>query len=462
MDFAGGERTAMEEIVSENMPDRDKEFVLNQARELGVRFIRLWFTDILGFLKSFAITIEELETALFEGHLFDGSSIEGFTRIEESDMFAHPDPTTFCVLPWRPKKGGAVARMFCDISMADETPYEGDPRYVLRRALQAAAQKGYTFYVGTEFEHYYFESSELPLKVLDTGGYFDLTPLDVASDLRRDTVLNLEEMGIGVEFSHHEVGPSQHEIDLRYDDALTMADNAMTYRLVVKEVAMRNGVYATFMPRPLEDKNGNGMHTHLSLFQGTENAFYDKSKDHGLSDTCHSFIAGLLRHIPEITLVLNQWANSYKRLVPGIEAPLYISWAHKNRSDLIRIPTIRKGRPSDTRIELRSPDPACNPYLAFACMLAAGMKGIEEGYPPVPPVDENVFELSAAEREARGIGILPADLNEAIKEAENSELLRDVFGEALMEKFISNKKMDWERYRAHVSNFELTTYLPIL
>lgn len=446
--------------MSEGLQDRDREYVLNQARELGVRFIRLWFTDILGFLKSFAITTEELETSLFEGHIFDGSSIEGFTRIEESDTFAHPDPTTFCVLPWRPQKGGAVARMFCDIRLADGSPYDGDPRYVLSRALKAVARKGYTFYVGTEFEHYYFESSELPLKTLDRGGYFDLTPLDVASDLRRDTVLNLEAMGIGVEYSHHEVGPSQHEIDLRYGDALTMADNAMTYRLVVKEVAMRNGVYATFMPRPLPDENGNGMHTHLSLFRGSDNAFHDETKPDGLSDTCQSFIAGLLRHTPEITLVLNQWANSYKRLVPGVEAPLYISWAHKNRSDLIRIPTIR--RPSDTRIELRSPDPALNPYLAFACMLAAGMKGIEEGYPPVPPVDENVFELSDEERAERGIASLPADLNEAIKAAEGSELLREVFGESLFDKFMSNKKMEWERYRAHVSDFELKSYLPIL
>jgi len=448
--------------LSETYEDRDREYVLNQARELGVRFIRMWFTDILGFLKSFAITIEELETSLYEGHIFDGSSIEGFTRIEESDMFAHPDPTTFCVLPWRPKQGGAVARMFCNIRQADGTAYGCDPRYVLRHALEAAAKKGYTFYVGAEFEHYYFESSELPLKPLDKGGYFDLTPLDVASDLRRDTVLNLEEMGIGVEFSHHEVGPSQHEIDLRYGDALTMADNAMTHRLVVKEVAMRNGVYATFMPRPLGDSNGNGMHTHMSLFRGEDNAFYDKSKADGLSDTCLSFIAGLLRHTPEMTIVLNQWANSYKRLVPGLEAPIYVSWAHKNRSDLIRIPTTRSGGQSDTRVELRSPDPACTPYLTFACMLAAGLKGVEENYPPVPPVDENVLKMSAVDRAARGIGTLPADLNEAIKAAENSELLRDVFGEELHRKFLSNKKMEWERYRAHVSDFELTSYLPIL
>jgi len=352
--------------------------------------------------------------------------------------------------------------MFCNITLPDGSPYPGDPRHVLRRALEAAAAQGYTFYVGVEFEHYYFQSAEPPLKKLDRGTYFDLTPLDVASDMRRDTVLTLEAMGIGVEYSHHEVGPSQHEIDLRYGDALAMADNAMTYRLVVKEVALRHGVYATFMPKPLPDTNGSGMHTHLSLFQGAENVFHDSAKPDGLSAECLAFIAGLLRHTPEITLVLNQWVNSYKRLVPGFEAPVYLSWAHKNRSDLIRIPTNRKGRPSDTRVELRSPDPACNPYLAFACMLAAGIEGIERGYPPLPPVEENVFELSPAERERRGIGRLPGDLNEAIKLAEGSALLRRVFGDTLFEKFLQNKKLEWERYRSHVTDYELASYLPIL
>ncbi len=441
---------------------RDKEFVLNQARDLDVRFIRMWFTDILGFLKSFAITTEDLEVALFEGHLFDGSAIEGFARNEESDMFALPDPATFCVLPWRPKDGSVVARMFCDINRPDDSPYPADPRYVLRRALEKAAAKGFTFYVGSEFEHYYFRSSEQPLEKLDRGGYFDLTPLDVASDLRRDTVLTLEGMGIGVEYSHHEVGPSQHEIDLRYDDALAMADNAMTYRLVVKEVAMRHGVFATFMPKPLADSNGNGMHLHLSLFEGERNVFHDPSKADNLSDECLAFIAGLLRHAPECAIVLNQWTNSYKRLAPGFEAPMYISWAHKNRSDLIRVPTPRKGRDSDTRIELRSPDPACNPYLAFACCLAAGMAGIEKGYPPVAPVEENVYELSPEERVRREIKALPGDLGEAIKFAENSELLKTALGEYIMEKLIENKKLEWERYRVHVSDFELNAYLPIL
>ena len=442
--------------------DKDRDFVINQARELGVRFIRMWFTDILGFLKSFAITIEELENALYEGHLFDGAAIQGFARIEESDMFAHPDPTTFCVLPWRPQDGGAVARMFCDIKDPDGNPYESDPRYVLRRTLQSAAQKGFTFYAGVEYEHYYFKSPELPIETLDRGGYFDLTPLDIASDLRRETVLNLEKMGIGVEYSHHEVGPSQHEIDLRYGDALTMADNAMTYRLVVKEVAMRHGVYATFMPKPLSEENGNGMHTHLSLFQGSANAFHDPEKPGGLSDTCQSFIAGLLKYVPEMTLVLNQWVNSYKRLVPGFEAPAYVTWAHKSRSDLIRIPSTRKGMEFDTRIELRSPDSACNPYLAFACMLAAGMAGIEEGLPAVSAVEENVFEMSEENRNKKGIRRLPGNLNEATMLAEQSDFLKSVFGNQLFDKFIENKKLEWEPYRAHVSDFELNKYLSIL
>lgn len=448
--------------MSEAFDDKDREFVLNQARELGVRFIRMWFTDILGFLKSFAISIEELENALYEGHLFDGAAIEGFARIEESDMFAHPDPTTFCVLPWRPQDGGAVARMFCDIKDPDGNPYASDPRFVLRRTLQDAARKGYTFYAGVEYEHYYFKSPELPVETLDQGGYFDLTPLDIASDLRRETVLNLEKMGIGVEYSHHEVGPSQHEIDLRYGDALTMADNAMTYRLVVKEVAMRHGVYATFMPKPISESNGNGMHTHLSLFQGSDNAFYDPAKPGGLSDACQSFIAGLLKYAPEMTLVLNQWVNSYKRLAPGFEAPVYITWAHKSRSDLIRIPSTRKGRESDTRIELRSPDSACNPYLAFACMLAAGMAGIDEGLPPVPAVEENVFEMSEERRRQHGVKSLPGSLHEATALAEKSAFLQNVFGGQLFEKFIKNKKLEWAPYRAHVSDFELKKYLSIL
>ncbi len=442
--------------------DKDKEYVLQLARERDVRFIRLWFTDVLGSLKSFAITVAELETALWEGQGFDGSSIQGFARIDESDMVARPDPSTFQLLPWRPREQGAVARMFCDIHEPDGTPHQGDPRLVLKRALERAASLGFTFYVGPELEYYYFKGPNPPPETLDEGGYFDLTPLDIASDLRRETVLCLEEMGIGVELSHHEVGPSQHEIDLRYCDALTMADNAMTYRLVVKEIALKHGVYASFMPKPVYGKNGSGMHTHQSLFRGETNAFFDPNDRYYLSPLAKHYIAGLLRHTPETTLVLNQWVNSYKRLVPGYEAPVYLSWALRNRSDLIRIPTYKPGKEAAVRVELRSPDPACNPYLAFAVMLAAGLEGIEKGYELPDPVEENVYEMSPAERERRGIGSLPADLNEAIKLAEASELLRRTLGEHVFTKFIENKKIEWERYKAHVTDYELQNFLPIL
>jgi glutamine synthetase len=379
--------------------DNDREYVLKTAKEQNVRFIRLWFTDILGFLKSVAITVDELEEALEEGMGFDGSSIEGFARIDESDMIAMPDPSTFQILPWRPREE-AVARMFCDIRTPDGEPYEGDPRWVLRRVLKRAADMGYTFYVGPELEYFYFKSARGVPEGLDKGGYFDLTPLDVASNLRRETVLTLEEMGIGVEYSHHEVAHSQHEIDLRYTDALTMADNAMTYRLVVKEVAMKHGIHATFMPKPIFGQNGSGMHTHQSLFRGDTNAFFDPAAPYHLSNVARHYIAGLLRHIPEVTLVLNQWVNSYKRLVPGYEAPIYLSWAVKNRSDLIRIPQYKPHKERAMRVELRSPDPACNPYLAFAVMLACGLEGIENEYPLGDPVECNVYEMTPQEREA--------------------------------------------------------------
>ncbi len=442
--------------------EKDKEYVLEAVREHDVKFIRLWFTDILGFLKSFAITREELEEALESGMGFDGSSIQGFARIDESDMIAQPDPSTFVLLPWRPTEASAVARMFCDILEPDRKPHAGDPRFVLKRNLDKAKELGYTFYVGPELEYYYFESSEPPPKPLDRGGYFDLTPLDVASDLRRETVLALEEMGIGVEYSHHEVGPSQHEIDLRYADALTMADNAMTYRLVVKEIAMRHNVYATFMPKPLQNENGSGMHTHMSLFRGEKNAFFDPDDKYHLSREAKSFIAGLLKYAPEICLVTNQWVNSYKRLVPGYEAPVYLSWATRNRSDLIRVPVYKPGKETATRIELRSPDPACNPYLAFAAMLAAGLRGIEEGLDPGEPVERNVYEMSEDERRERGIGSLPADLWEAIRIAEKSELLRECLGDHVFEILIRDKKIEWEKYRCVVTTYELETNLPVL
>lgn len=444
------------------MPSEDKEFVLKRAKDLDVKFIRLWFTDILGSLKSFAITVAELEEALESGMGFDGSSIEGFARIDESDMIAMPDPSTFVLLPWRPKERNAVARMFCDIYTPDGQPYEGDPRYVLKRNLQRAAQIGYTYYVGPELEYFYFKSSEGVPQPLDYGGYFDLTPLDAASDLRRETVLALEEMGIGVEYSHHEVANSQHEIDLRYTDALTMADSAMTYRLVVKEVAMSNGVYATFMPKPMFGHNGSGMHVHQSLFKGDRNAFFDRDEKYHLSKVARHYIAGLLAHAPEITAVTNQWVNSYKRLVPGYEAPCYLSWALRNRSDLVRIPEYKPGRESSRRIEYRAPDPACNPYLAFSAMLAAGLDGIEKGLEPPPPVEENVYEMSDKERGKRGIGTLPSSLSEAIAIMEKSDLMRECLGDHVFESFIKNKKIEWDNYRVQITDYELKRYLPIL
>jgi glutamine synthetase len=447
--------------ASSKMAVKDKEYVLRTAEQNNVTFIRLWFTDVLGFLKSFAITIEELEGALEEGMGFDGSSIEGFARIEESDMVAKPDPGTFQVIPWRPKEQHAVARMFCDIHLPDGSPFPGDPRYVLKQNLRKAAEMGYTYYVGPELEYFYFQDS-VSTKVLDKGGYFDLTPLDAASDLRREVVLTLEEMGIGVEYSHHEVAPSQHEIDLRYTDALTMADNAMTYRLVVKEIAMRNGVYATFMPKPVYGENGSGMHTHQSLFKGDTNAFFDRDDRYHLSKIGKQFIAGLLRHSQEITLVTSQWVNSYKRLVPGYEAPVYVSWGERNRSALVRVPLYKPGKEKATRAELRSPDPACNPYLAFSVMLAAGLEGVKKNYELPPPVEEDLFAMTEAERKKRNVETLPGNLYEAILCAEKSKVVKEALGEHVFTSLIENKKIEWDRYRTQVSDYEIDKYLPIL
>jgi len=444
------------------MENKDREYVLKMAKEHDVKFVRLWFTDILGFLKSFSITVEELEGALDEGMGFDGSSIEGFARIDESDMIAKPDPTTFTLLPWRPKEHRSVAKMFCDIYEPDGSPHDGDPRWALKRVLKRAQEMGYTYYVGPELEYFYFRSAEGPPEVLDRGGYFDLTPLDVAHDLRRESVLTLEEMGIGVEYSHHEVAPSQHEIDMRYTDALTMADSVMTYRLVVKEIALRHGIYATFMPKPMFGENGSGMHTHMSLFKGEKNAFFDPKEQYHLSDVAKAFVAGLLTHAREICLVCSQWVNSYKRLVPGYEAPVYLSWAQRNRSDLIRVPVYKPGKEKATRIEFRSPDPACNPYLAFAAMLTAGLEGVEKGYKCPEPVEQNVYEMTEEERAARGIEALPEDLGQAIELAGQSEVVRKALGDHIFEKFIDNKKIEWQQYRAQVHGYELNRYLPIL
>ncbi len=441
--------------------NESKEYVLNMAKEHDVKFIRLWFTDILGMLKSFAITVEELEGALEEGMGFDGSSIQGFARIDESDMVALPDPDTFQLLPWRPKEHHAVARMFCDILRPGGEPFEGDPRYVLKGNLKRAADMGYTFYVGPELEYFYFRDSK-GTEPLDEGGYFDMTPLDTATDLRRETVLTLEEMGIGVEYSHHEVAASQHEIDMRYTDALTMADSVMTYRLVVKQIALSHGVYATFMPKPVYGINGSGMHVHQSLFSGDRNAFFDKDDKYHLSKIGKCYIAGLLKHAPEITAVANQWVNSYKRLIPGYEAPVYLSWARRNRADLIRVPEYKPGKENATRIEFRSPDPACNPYLAFSVMLAAGLEGVEKEYEVPDPVEENVYEMTEEERDRRNIGTLPGSLLEAIKLTEESEVVRKALGDHVFDAFIKNKKIEWDMYRAQVTDYELNRYLPIL
>ena len=438
-----------------------RKHVLRAVKERDVKFIRLWFTDILGFLKSFAITVEELERAMEEGMGFDGSSIEGFARIDESDMVALPDPSTFQLLPWRPRDHHAVARMFCDILRPGGEPFEGDPRYVLKRNLQRAADMGFTYYVGPELEYFYFQDSK-GTQGLDQGGYFDMTPLDAAADLRRETVLTLEEMGIGVEYSHHEAASSQHEIDIRYSDAMTMADNVMTYRLVVKQIALQKGVYATFMPKPVLGINGSGMHVHQSLFRGSANAFFDESDEHHLSKLAKRYIAGLLRHAPEITAVTNQWVNSYKRLVPGYEAPVYISWARRNRADLIRVPEYMPGKEKATRIEFRSPDPACNPYFAFSVMLTAGLEGIEREYEAPEAVEQNVYTMTDEERAEQGIGTLPASLLEALQLTQESELVRKALGQHVFDAFIKNKKIEWDRYRTQVTEYELQKYLPVL
>jgi glutamine synthetase len=425
-----------------------------------VKFVRLWFTDILGQLKSFAIAPRELECAFDEGMGFDGSSIQGFARIDESDMIAKPDPATFQIVPWRPKEN-TVARMFCDILQPDGSPYEGDPRYVLKRNLARLKEAGLTFYVGPELEYFYFQENGKP-KVLDQGGYFDLTTLDAGSDLRRDTILTLEKMGIQVEYSHHEVAPSQHEIDLRYKDALAMADQVMTYRIVVKEIAQRYGCYATFMPKPLFGVNGSGMHVHQSLFKGERNAFFEPGDEYQLSEMCKGYIAGLLRHAPELTAITNQWVNSYKRLVPGYEAPVYIAWARRNRSTLVRVPMYKPGKEKATRVEYRSPDPACNPYLAFSVMLAAGLAGVKGKYDLIAPMEEDVYLMNEADRAAKGIASLPGSLIEALALVEQSDLVREALGDHIFNNFVTSKKVEWDKYRVNVTEWELREFLGVL
>ncbi len=437
-----------------------KDDVLKAVEVNDVKFIRLWFTDILGTMKSFAITKEELELALDEGMGFDGSSIEGYRDIEESDMVAMPDPSTFQILPWRPQDR-ATARMFVDVLNPDGSPFEGDPRYVLKRNLKRAEDKGYTFYVGPELEYFYFKSSDSP-EIIDKGGYFDLTPLDLATDLRRETVFALENMGIKVEYSHHEVAPSQHEIDLRYNEALKMADDTMTYRLVVKEVAQKEGLYATFMPKPIFGENGSGMHIHQSLFKGSSNAFYDANEKYNISKIGKNYIAGILKYSNEMCSVLAQTVNSYKRLVPGYEAPVYVAWANRNRSALIRVPMYKPGKELATRMELRCPDPACNPYLAFSIMLAAGLEGIEKGYELEDPVEKNIFAMNKAEMKSAGIKSLPSNLKEAIDITEQSELVRKALGDHIFDRFIEIKNREWDDYRIQVTPYEMDKYLSVL
>ncbi len=452
-----------------------KKEITKLVDENNVKFIQLWFTDIIGNLKRVTIPRSQLEDAIKDGKGFDGSSIEGFTRIHESDMLAKPDINTFAILPWS-SENQKEARIFCDIYLPDGSPYEGDPRYILKKNLAEAKKMGFTYYVGPELEYFYFKDSE-KTNVLDHGSYFDLTPPDIGDELRMKTISVLEEMGIEIETSHHEVAPSQHEIDLVYKDALAMADNTITYKLVVKEIAQRNNVYATFMPKPIYGENGSGMHVHQSLFfakgesasggknnkpncRQASNAFYGKGGN--LSEIGNKFIAGLLKHAKEITLLTNEWVNSYKRLVPGYEAPVYISWARTNRSTLVRIPTSSPNRQSAMRIEYRSPDPACNPYFAFSAMLQAGLEGIRKGYKLPMPVEKDIFEMSSEEKEKIGISYLPESLGHAIAYAEKSSLVRKTLGEHTFSKFIENRKAIWEQYRSQVTEYELRKDLPVL
>jgi glutamine synthetase len=436
-----------------------KEDILRLVKELDVKFIRLQFTDILGTLKNVAITSEQLEKALDNKCMFDGSSIEGFVRIEESDMYLAPDPNSFAVFPWRPQPG-RVARLICDVLNPDGTPFSGDPRYVLKRALKKAADMGYDkFNVGPECEFFLFltDSEGKPtIKTHDNAGYFDLGPVDLGEDARRNICLALEEMGFEIEASHHEVAPGQHEIDFKYQDALTTADNVMTFKMVVKTMAQRNGLHATFMPKPIFGINGSGMHTNVSLYKDGKNAFYDENDPLKLSQEAYWFIGGIIKHIKAITAITNPLVNSYKRLVPDYEAPVYIAWSARNRSPLIRIPAA-KGEA--TRLELRSPDPSCNPYLAFAVILAAGLDGIKNRIQPPPPMDKNIFRMSREERMKEGIDSLPASLEEAINEMEKSELIRETLGEHIFTKYIEAKRKEWEDYRTKITPWEIEHYL---
>jgi glutamine synthetase len=445
--------------------ERQRDFVLRTIEERGVKFVRLWFTDVAGTLKSVAIAPAEVEGAFAEGLGFDGSAIEGLARTYEADMLAQPDPSTFQILPWRGEID-PTARMFCDIQTPDGQPAAADPRNVLRRALAKASDRGFSFYIHPEIEFYLLKSTQLDAKgepvPVDNAGYFDNVPGGTAHDFRRRAVSMLEQLGISVEFSHHEGGPGQNEIDLRYADALTMADNIMTFRTVIKEVAIEQGVYATFMPKPFTQHPGSGMHTHMSLFEGDTNAFFDPSAQYHLSKTAKHFIAGLLRHAPEITAVTNQYVNSYKRLWGGGEAPSFVCWGHNNRSALIRVPLYKPDKGNSSRIEYRAIDSAANPYLAYALLLNAGLKGIEEEYPLPSETEDNVWSLNDAERRAMGIQPLPQSLDHAIRKLEESELVAETLGEEVFSYVLANKRREWSDYRAQVTPFELKQNLETL
>jgi glutamine synthetase len=455
----------MAQVESRDRATSDPEArrrVLERIKTDQVDFVLLWFTDVEGHLKSFAITPSELEDALDDGMGFDGSSITGFNAIEESDMVAIPDPETFQLMPFHEGDRSRVARMICDVVTPDGKPYEGDPRYVLRRALDRMRSLGFdTFNVGPELEYFLFKSHD-GAATLDEGGYFAQTTLDAATELRQETIHALESMGIPVEYAHHEVGPSQHEIDMRYAPALSMADGVLTYRLIVKEIAAKNGVYATFMPKPIFGENGSGMHTHQSLFSDGRNSFFDGDDKWHLSDVGKAFIAGQLRHAREIAAVFAQWVNSYKRLVPGYEAPVYVAWSQRNRSALIRIPLYKPGSEQATRAEIRCPDPACNPYLTFAALLHAGLEGIEKGYELPDPMETNLYHLTAEQRRERGIVSLPETLGEAINELAQSELARKALGPHIFDRYVELKRKEWDEYRVQLSAWELERYLPVL
>lgn len=437
-----------------------KEDVLIKAKEAEVKFVRLQFTDIFGVLKNVAITVEQLEKALNGEMMFDGSSIEGFVRIEESDMYLIPDPNTFAVFPWRPREG-SVARLICDIYNHDGTPFEGCPRNTLKRALAEAAELGFTLNVGPEAEFFLFhtDAEGKPTTIThDKAGYFDLTPVDLGENARRDMVMTLEELGFEIEASHHEVAPGQHEIDFKYDEALNIADKIMTFKFVVRTVAQRHGLHATFMPKPIFGIAGSGMHMNQSLFKNGQNAFFDSSKPDQLSDDCVYYIGGLIKHARAIAAITNPTVNSYKRLVPGYEAPVYIAWSARNRSPLIRIPAKRG---SSTRIELRNPDPACNPYLAIAAALKAGLDGIKNKIQPPPPTDKNIYEMTEEERAAEGISNLPASIYEAIQELSKDEVIKAALGDHAYNRFIEAKKIEWDRFRVMVHQWEIDEYLSV-